>query len=266
MTDFLEESYWETVTAESAFDGIYLYYQELGALETEEELFANRALLEGAENGLYENRREEFLNALAKYAFDLNCAFLIYNNTLTDSEAVFLNEIQRQVNSLKGLLAEYDPTGSYTGAGESRYGYSVAEKTDRGMRVFGLYAEAAKMQVNYLHVDGGMTATQDFTVYRVGTMYVYSNRGDIVMFLEKDNPYDMSGWEYRFYDHEGNPLYLEEHQGKVLFLDGEVAAYQAVTDYLQTQEVCDRLVSNAERMFTDFANGVLASNYQYYAY
>lgn len=122
------------------------------------------------------------------------------------------------------------------------------------------------MQVNYLHVDGGMAADRELTAYRVGTVYGYSNRGDIVMFLEKDNPYDMSAWEYRFYDHEGKSLYLEEHQGKVLFLDGEIAVYQAVTEYLQTQEVCDRLVSNAERMFTNYASGALSSTYQNYAY
>lgn len=266
LTDFLEESYWEAVAAETAFDGAFLYYQELGELETEEELFANRELLERADDSLYESRREELLNALGKYTFDLNCVYLIYNNTLTESEAAFLSELRNQVDGFKALLAEYDRSGSYIGTGESLYGYSSEEKIKRGMRVFGLYAEAAKMQVNYLHVDGGMTADQDFTAYRVGTIYGYANRGDIVMIMEKDNLYDMSTWEYRFYDHEGNPLYLEEHQGKVLFLDEEVAAYQAVTEYLQTQDVCDRLVSNAERMFTDYANGVLGSNYQNYAY
>lgn len=113
---------------------------------------------------------------------------------------------------------------------------------------------------------GGMVSDRDLTAYRVGTIHGYSNRGDIVMFLEEDNPYDMSGWEYRFYDHDGNPLYLEEHQGKILFLDGEVAVYQAATEYLQTQEVCDRLVSNARRMFDDYASGALSSTYQNYAY
>lgn len=266
LTDLLEESYWEAVAAETVFDGAFLYYQELGELETEAELFANRELLEKADDSLYESRREELLNALGKYTFDLNCAYLVYNNTLTESETAFLSGLRDQVDGFKALLAEYDPAGSYIGVGESLYGYSSEEKIERGMRVFGLYAEAAKMQVNYLHVDGGMTADQDFTAYRVGTIYGYANRGDIVMIMEKDNLYDMSTWEYRFYDHEGNPLYLEEHQGKVLFLDGEVAAYQAVTEYLQTQEVCDHLVSNAERMFTDYANGVLGSTYQNYAY
>lgn len=266
LTRFLEESYWDTVSAEAAFDGMYAYYRELGDLESEAELFANRELLAEAGGALYESQRTEFLNALAKYTFDLNCVYLIYNNTLTENETAFLDGLREQVDGFNELLAEYDPTGSYIGAGESLYGYSPEEKEDRGMRVFGLYAEAAKMQVNYLHVDGGMTADRDFTAYRVGTIYGYANRGDIVMIMEKDNPYDMSTWEYRFYDHEGKPLYLEEHQGKVLFLDGEVAVYQAVTEYLQTQEVCDRLVSNAERMFADYATGALASTYQNYAY
>ena len=266
LTDFLEESYWQAVAAKAAFDGVYLYGQNLGGLETEAELLALRELLEEADNDQYKSLQEELLNALAKYVFDLNCVYLIYNNTLTINETGFLNELQGRVSSLKTLLEEYDPAGSYIGVGDSRYGYSQEEKADRGMRVFGLYAEAMKMQVYYLHVDGGMAADRDLTAYRVGTIHVYSNRGDIVMFLEQDNPYDMSGWEYRFYDHQGSPLYLEEHQGKILFLDGEVAVYRAVTDYLQTQEVCDRLVSNAERMFTDYANGVLGSTYQNYAY
>ena len=76
----------------------------------------------------------------------------------------------------------------------------------------------------------------------------------------------MNTWEYRFYDHEGKPLYLEENQGKVLFLDGETAVFRAATEVLQTQKVWDRLVDNAERMFTDYANGVLESTYQRYAY
>lgn len=46
----------------------------------------------------------------------------------------------------------------------------------------------------------------------------------------------------------------------------EAAVFQAATELLQTQAVCDRLVSNAERMFTDHANGVLGSTYQNYAY
>lgn len=265
LTAFLEESYWQAVAAKAVFDGAYLYGEALGELETEAELLAARELLE-VEDDQYKSLQEEFLNALAKYVFDLNCVYLIYNNTLAENETAFLNQLQGRVNSLKALLEEYDPAGSYTGVGESRYGYSQEEKADRGMRVFGLYAEAMKMQVYYLHVDGGMASDGDLTAYHVGTIHGYSNRGDIVMFLEKDNPYDMSGWEYRFYDHQGKPLYLEEHQGKILFLDGEVAVYRAVTEYLQTQEVCDRLVSNAERMFTDYANGVLGSTYQNYAY
>lgn len=266
LTDFLEQSYWEAVAAEAAFDGAYLYYQELGGLEAEAELFAYRELLEEADDSLYESQRAELLDALARYVFDLNCTYLIYSNTLTENEVSFLDEIGQQVDSLKALLAEYDPEGSYTGAGESRYGYTTEEKVSRGMYVFGMYAEAAKMLVNYLYADGGMRSELDVNAYHVGFIYGYSNRGDIVMILEKGNLMDVATWEYRFYDHEGNPLYLEEHQGKVLFLDGEAAVFQAATELLQTQAVCDRLVSNAERMFTDYANGVLGSTYQNYAY
>ena len=49
-------------------------------------------------------------------------------------------------------------------------------------------------------------------------------------------------------------------------MDGEVDVYQGVTEYLQTQKICDLLVSNAERMFTNYVNGVLGSTYQNYAY
>jgi len=266
LTDFLGESYWEAAAAETAFDGAYLSYRELGGLETEDGLLANRALLEEADNVLYEERRKEFLNALAKYLFDLNCAYLIYDNTLTENETSFLNKIRQQVDSLKTVLMAYDPKGSYTGAGSSLYGYSPEEKADRGMYVFGLYAEAAKMQLNYLHVDGGMRADLDLTAYHVGTIHGYTNRGDIVLIWEEDNSFDTNTWEYRFYDHEGTPLYLEENQGKVLFLDGEVAVFQASTEVLQTQKVCERLVGNAEEMFTDYAKGILGSTYQRYAY
>lgn len=266
LTAFLGESYWEAAAAETAFDGAYLFCRELGGLENEEELFANREILVKADDGLYEERREEFLDALAKYLFDLNCVYLIYDNTLTENEKPFLNEMRQQVDSMKTVFMAYDPGGSYTGAGSSLYGYSPEEKADRGMYVFGLYAEAAKMQLNYLHVDGGMKADLDLTAYHIGTIHGYSNRGDIVMFWEEDNPFDTNTWEYRFYDHEGKPLYLEEHQGKVLFLDGEAAVFRAATEVLQTREVYDRLVDNAERMFTDYANGVLGSTYERYAY
>lgn len=266
LTNFLGESYWESAVAESAFEGAYLSCQKLGELESDVDILANRALLEKADDNLYEERREEFLDALAKYLFDLNCVYLIYDNTLTENEKAFLSEMRQQIDSLKAVLASYDSDGNYTGAGESLYGYSPEEKADRGLYVFGLYAEAAKMLINYLYVDGAMKLDSDLTAYHVGTIHGYSSRGDIVMLWEEDNPFDTDTWEYRFYDHEGNPLYLEEHQGQVLFLDGEAAAFRAVTEVLQTQAVYDQLVSNAERMFTDYANGVLGDTYQNYAY
>lgn len=266
LAAFLGESYWEAVTAEAAFDGGYLCCQELGEAETEADLFAAGVFLEETDSSLYESAREGFLDALAKYVFDLNCVSLIYDNTLTKNEEAFLSEMRQQVDSLKAVLAEYDPGGSYTGAGESRYGYTPEEKLERGRYVFGLYAEAAKTMVDYLYADGGMNADLELTAYHVGTIYGYANRGDMVMILEKDNPYDIDTWEYRFYDHEGRPLYLEEHQGKVLFLDGEAAAFWAATEVLQTQAVFDRLVDNAGRMYADYANGVLAHTYERYAY
>lgn len=99
LTDFLEESYWDAAAAEAAFDGANLYCRELGALQTEAELFAYRELLEEADGSMYESRREEILNALARYMFDLNCAYLIFSSTLTENEVPFLDEMRHEVGA-----------------------------------------------------------------------------------------------------------------------------------------------------------------------
>lgn len=251
FSDFLEESYPEAAAAKVSFDGAYSFYEELIA-EDGEGLSAG---LEGlpadmeAEE-LCKEEKEALLQGLAKYIFDLSCVYEMYETTLTEHETAFLEDLKSQLDTLKQVLAVYDPEGSL-------YGYTEEEQLARYEKILYQYVAAVE-ELGVRNADNGIKNAGKYTDYGVGVNQGFLNRGRIVLMY--GNVSDNGMWEPKkfFYNGEGSPIYIKIGIAELIIRDGRVLkALPEDVDTYQTEEWQQERLKDAQEIKEQFERNKL---------
>lgn len=230
FSDFLEESFQEVSAAKAVFDGSYSFYFDIAQADDEESLFVYSTLLEEVQTEkICMEEREDLLQGMAKYIFDLSCVYKMYETTLTEHETAFLKNLKIQLNTFKQLEAVYDPDGS-------QYGYTGEEQLERYRKLLYQYVDVVE-ELGLRNADNGIKNGGKYTDYGVGVNQGFLNKGKVILMY--GNVSDTGLWEPKkyFYDSEGNPIYIKIGIAEVILKDGQVLeVLPAEVETYQTEE------------------------------
>lgn len=217
ISDIIDESYCELASAKVVFDGSFSFYKKLSELN-EAELLPNAAIIGKCDSDkLLEEEKVLFLNALAKYSFDLSNAYMVYAATLTDNENAYLEEIQYQLSCFSNILSRYDFS-------DTKYGYSDDEKVERYKRVLSFYTKNVE-ELCLRNADKGTKNQGEYIQYGVRTIQGYTNKGKAILLYE-----NTTFGQLRmkcFYDADGNVIEIVFGEKVFLVRDGKVVYYDA---------------------------------------
>lgn len=211
LSHFLKDSYYELASAKVSFDACYSFYNELIQTESDELLLANEVLLENVDiEQLCVEERENLLNALAKYCYDLSYVYMLYDNTLTDNEWIYLAGLKQQVDDMKQLIPSYDSE-------ETKYGYTEEEELSRCKRIIYKYVSVIN-ELAARNTDGGIKWGSTITDYGSSVNKGYFNKEKVII-MEQEMVWGNTIRKY-YYDREGNPLYIDYDTFDILVKDG----------------------------------------------
>lgn len=169
MTDSMEESYWEVALAEEAFNRQYGILENMASASGNDRYFADLYFEQTSWKEDMEAAAEEYLDALAKYLFDIESAYLLYDCILTGAQADFLFELMLERDQVWNVLQSFGGT-------ENR-GYSNEEAVDRWNALLLYYTQSVD-QLNEWGAGLGQTpgvhANGSLTVYGDASYSAYS--------------------------------------------------------------------------------------------
>lgn len=166
---------------------------------------------------------EAYLDAYTKYAFDLECAYTLYQCFLSAEQAGFLRD----------LALEREHAAAALGAFGEREGYSPEEKAQRWNLYVSRYAQA----VDYIEVRGASKGNTPafhsngyIKVYGEGDFRRYTKEftedSVTVLIVQRGLEYsynDEPDWRY-YYDTQGNVMFTKIGDKTVTCLEGEIVA------------------------------------------
>lgn len=225
MSDFLDDSYRELAAAKAAYDGSYVFYSELAQMESEEDLLANADMLNGIDLGqVCVKEQEDLLHALGKYTFDLSIISMMYDNTLTENETVFLSGLQSEVQRLQGILALYDAEGVI-------YGYTQEEKLSRYKAMMTDYVKMV-WELTSRNADNGIVWGSTITDYGNSVNKGHFNKNQVVIMEQRI--VNSTSIRIYYYDRQGNPIYADFDTFDLVILDG--VGYEVAPDVENPRE------------------------------
>lgn len=224
LTDYLEETWAAVAAARGQFMEKYMLLSNMADQSGDGLYFADLYL----ENASWEEElggaAEAYLDVFTKYAFDLECAYTLYDCFLSKAQADFLAELAR----------EREQAASVLGAFEKKEGYSQEDRAQRWNLYVSRYAKA----VDYIEERGaslGETpafhSNGSMTVYGEGTLLRYTKEftadSETVLIVERGIGYPHNGLPDKryYYDTRGNVMYIRSGENSVTCLDGEIVTY-----------------------------------------
>lgn len=264
MTDYMEESYLEVASARAAFMGQYGVLRNLVSAPEDDRDLAERYLEYTPWEVQLDEAAKVYLTALARYKFDLESAYILYDCMLTGNQADFLFALTLETEQTERTLQSFQ--------GVEYEGYSEEEKADRWCALLESYKQLLDQTIDRsLAVGGnapGVNANGSLTVYGETTYQAYTKD-----FTADSKPLTIvggTGMQERnpryYYDTSGNLLYVSYGINKIIyrnntpvvFVVGENKKYpwnlepdgwelQRMSEYTaKAQDMYNRFVSGAE--------------------
>lgn len=249
----LENSYLEVCIAKSRYDILYdsafTFFPERN----------NTSVI--SEEQLYE-AAYSFLEALYKYSFDLKTAIMFWENTLSENETAFLEELKEQLNDCYTLVNQGLESGM------ALVGYYAEEQCARYVSLMDAYIDYLYWSMIYSLHEPVYSGVSSVTAYGVGNFYVYYQGMDSnpLIFAEEQMETNYHKERYLWvYDKEGNPIYIRERHASVYVMDNVVIeAWSLSGEDMINDDVVLQLYHNAVRIRSDFISGDLAHRYKEY--
>ncbi len=170
MTDYMEESYLEVASARADFMGQYGALGSLLPMTGESGSLAESCLEQTPWEIQLDGAANAYLTALAKYRFDLESAYILYDCILTDSQADYLFTLELELDQTVKALQSCQ-TVEYGG-------YSEEEAADRWCELLEDYKQILDQTVDRSLALGGnapgIHANGYLTVYGETTYKAYS--------------------------------------------------------------------------------------------
>ncbi len=254
LSEFMKDSTDEVNLAKAEFDSCFGFWNSLLEFQSDEDILRNRKLLEKIDGKVHwEEEKNQLIQALEKYYFDLREYILFYDMTLSSRETAFIARLEEQKARINDILYTYDP--------DERYGYSYEEKIMRHMRLLTAYRDTLDVMVTMSQYDDGIIYEGDRTAYNVSFFRAYGNK-DSITYIQECTSYTFafSEVEKRYYDRNGNPLYLSLKQGDITLYNREIVEHTCISD-----EMAEKLVDEARRIWNEYPDIYeFEHNYQNY--
>ncbi|MCR2046479.1 zinc ribbon domain-containing protein [Acetatifactor muris] len=224
LTDYLEEAWAAVSVARGQFMEKYMLLSSMADQSGDGLYFVDLYLEDVSREEELREAAEAYLDAYTKYAFDLECAYTLYDCFLSNAQAGFLAE----------LATEREQTASVLGAFEEREGYSQEERAQR----WNLYVSSYAKAVDYIEERGASLGTTpafhsngSMTVYGEGTLLNYTKEytaeSETILIVERGIGYPHNGLSDQryYYDTRGNLMFIRIGENTVTCLDGEIVTY-----------------------------------------
>lgn len=239
--------------AKADYDSAYGFGLYLANLQTDEEILANGKLLERAgEAAVWEEERTSFIDALEKYEYDLSIMLTACGAVLSSYEEKYLAGLGDQQEAIRTVVDHYDPGRTM--------GYSKEEKRERYLNFLESYCRIMDTMATFNAYDEGLNSMGEITAYHECFFRGYKNKGAIV-YVRSSPSHTFTGFVgKRYYDRDGNPVYLSLNQGNVVILDGEIVDFTC-----ESETKAEELVQEARRIWHEYETEEFAHNYHNYA-
>ncbi len=252
LTDYLEEAWAEAAAARGEFVEKYMLLSSMTDMSGDGLYFADLYLEDAVWEEELREAAEAYLDAYTKYAFDLECAYTLYQCFLSAEQAGFLRD----------LALEREHAAAALGAFGEREGYSPEEKARRWNLYVSRYAQA----VDYIEVRGASKGNTPafhsngyIKVYGEGDFRRYTKEftedSVTVLIVQRGLEYsynDEPDWRY-YYDTQGNVMFTKIGDKTVTCLEGEIVAHDY--DLVQNAQVCVERAKEAYSRFNTLAGG-----------
>ncbi len=252
LTDYLEEAWAEAAAARGEFVEKYMLLSSMTDMSGDGLYFADLYLEDAVWEEELREAAEAYLDAYIKYAFDLECAYTLYQCFLSAEQAGFLRD----------LALEREHAAAALGAFGEREGYSPEEKARRWNLYVSRYAQA----VDYIEVRGASKGNTPafhsngyIKVYGEGDFRRYTKEftedSVTVLIVQRGLEYsynDEPDWRY-YYDTQGNVMFTKIGDKTVTCLEGEIVAHDY--DLVQNAQVCVERAKEAYSRFNTLAGG-----------
>lgn len=229
LTDYMEESFAEVVSAKALFD---LNTETLKLLSTADETAAYlvRAYTQdGTYASEYETAKQAYIAALERYYVDLSYAYQFYACVLTQEQIMFLDNLNAEKETIKTCIDNYDVN--------MLAGYTKEERDERYNELMNLYIDS----VDYIQVRGaalgqtpGFHDGADVNTYNgLGECHSYRNGNQITVIIRLrtgESIYGEGAGVRCYYDMDGNPIYIHAGSDWVSFFENEIMSYNLMND------------------------------------
>lgn len=254
LENSLENSYAIACTAKEAFDE--LYDAEYAPCEMPLEEYH----VSSAEE-IYPVLTH-YLDAVAKYNFDLRVATQFWSNTLSENEALFIDGLNRQIQNNYSVLEEGINIGIVV------TGYDPDEESASYIDLMNRYIDFLNYSmIYYSRYETTFSGVSNVTAYGVGNFDIYFKGKESIPVIFAEEQLNTNWHQQRYlwiFDVEGNPIYIRNQHGTVYAMDGLVIA--CLSNGVQDDwEMGYKLYNIALKILQDFKSGTLGKNYKDYA-
>ena len=258
MTDFIEESYWEVAFAEENFSMQYGILENMAFASGNDQYFAELYFEQTSWKEDMEAAAEAYLDALSKYFFDIESAYILYDCILTSAQADFLFELMLERDQVWNALQSF-------GGMENR-GYSDEEAVNRWNALLLSYTQSVDRldewgawsgQAPAFHVNGSLTVYGD-AEYRAYSKEFAADSRPLAIF---GRFYTIGDYKSKYYyDTKGQLLCVVSENIRITYrsnfiysyTDGENMWYPWELDADSTEQW--QLTDKAEDIYNRFVN------------
>ena len=232
-----QDSFDKLIGAKAKFDEKYQAYYDLLECDPKEQILSNVYMLQ-FEPGIcpWQQEKEVLLNCLVEYRYDMECFIEFFGCIISANGNPYLQELQMYLKDIDEILAQ------------NVQGYDVWNDEQQERYLERLKEYVAFVEETVTDLNTPMVETRkEITAYRVGFLNYYKGNGFIKVILESD-ALTNRGKEQRFYNQDGEPMYINTEQG-IVYLKGETILETTCSeaDSIKLYEEAKRIVAEIEQ-------------------
>lgn len=249
LITYQQDSFYKLIDAKAKFDEKYQAYYDLLECNSQEQILASTYMLQVETDVCpWQHEKEALLNCLVEYRYDMECFIEFFGCIISSNSNSYLQELQRYLEDIDEILAlngyDYD---TWNEEQRVRYLERLKEYVD--------FMEEAVTDLNTPVLE----SRREITAYRVGFLNYYKGNGFIKVILES-NSLTNRGKERRFYNQDGDPMYINTEQG-IVYLKGET-----ILETTCNEADSIKLYEEAKRIITEIEEESFERGYKEYAW
>ena len=249
----LEESYYQLCVSKGAFEELY----DLASIEIEE-IPKEYSFIDYSE--LY-IALEKYIDALMKYTDDFSNAKMFWENTLSDKETAFINNMNTQIQDAYAILN----TGLSVGV--PCCGYDAEVEKERYVSLMDSYIDYLNWSMIYSNQETTFSGVPNITAYGVGNFNVYCKGMESIPIILAEEQLETNWHAQRYlwiYDVNGQPIYISNRYGKV-YVKNSIVIHYDDGGAGHNENFAFTIYNTAVRMLEDLNSGKIEREYKNYA-